>query len=370
MASLIRKPGSPFWYLSYRHKDGRWLKKSTELRADDPNDSAKAAVLRAEAEAREIAGGAHRLHTVDESTWDKWVSGFLDRHCQIQLTRERYEGSWKWLALWLRERGLLAPRQITYRMAVDFMEWRTAFKKRTGKHVGWNTARNDLKVLAIVMGEALKMEFIESNPLASLKGIPRKPAKRKPALTDEEIIFIREKLRSEPEWMQVAFEISLHTGCRLRETVIPLSRVDLAAGKLTFIPKGGEKRTFSIPLPTALRPIFELRKTENRKTTLELPFQPSRRWGQFLKKIGRPELVFHCLRVTHINRLRLAGVPREVAMRLVNHSSAAVHQIYQREEFEDLLPYRDAVQLPSVGGDTLPSPSRTRARGKRETPAL
>jgi hypothetical protein len=42
----------------------------------------------------------------------------------------------------------------------------------------------------------------------------------------------------------------------------------------------------------------------------------------------------------------LAPVPREVAMRLVNHSSELVHQIYQREKIEDVLQWRDAVRVP------------------------
>ena len=47
------------------------------------------------------------------------------------------------------------------------------------------------------------------------------------------------------------------------------------------------------------------------------------------------------------NRLRRAGVPREAAMRLVNHSSELIHQIYQREKVEDVAQWRDAVQFPS-----------------------
>jgi hypothetical protein len=46
-------------------------------------------------------------------------------------------------------------------------------------------------------------------------------------------------------------------------------------------------------------------------------------------------------------RLRRAGVPREAAMRLVNHSSELIHQIYQRERVEDVAQWRDAVQFPS-----------------------
>ena len=49
-----------------------------------------------------------------------------------------------------------------------------------------------------------------------------KPPK-KPELTDKEISQIREALKEEPEWMQVAFDIALHTGCRLRETHLPMN---------------------------------------------------------------------------------------------------------------------------------------------------
>jgi hypothetical protein len=49
-------------------------------------------------------------------------------------------------------------------------------------------------------------------------------------------------------------------------------------------------------------------------------------------------------------------VPREAAMRLVNHSSELVHQIYQREKVEDVAHWRDAVQFPRNGvhKDNLP----------------
>ena len=49
---------------------------------------------------------------------------------------------------------------------------------------------------------------------------------------------------------------------------------------------------------------------------------------------------------TCVNRLRRAGVPREAAMRLVNHSSELIHQVYQREKVEDVAQWRDAVQFP------------------------
>ncbi len=148
--------------------------------------------------------------------------------------------------------------------------------------------------------------------------------------------------------MRVAFEIALHTGCRIRETGIPMTCVDFKEGKITFpSPKGGEDRAFSIPMPEALRPLLQELAEQKRNFTLDFPFQPSRRWQQFFIKMEMPHLCFHCLRVTFVNRLRRAGVPREVAMRLVNHSSEIVHEIYQRETVNDLVRWKDALVFPS-----------------------
>ena len=99
-------------------------------------------------------------------------------------------------------------------------------------------------------------------------------------------------------------------------------------------------------MPTALRPLLERIRKSKQKFTVEFPFQPSRRWQQFFIKIKKTHLTFHCLRVTYVNRLRRAGVPREAAMRLVNHASELIHQIYQREKVEDVAQWRDAVQFP------------------------
>ncbi len=341
MAYLYRKPRSPFWYVVYFDSDQKEVHRSTKLRADGPNDTAKAKALRAELEATE-----HRRDPVVNSQgWDEWVTKYLERHCESPLTLERYRDAWKWLALWLQTRRLNSPRNITYCNALEYIEWRTNFKKKTGKTVGRNTAIMELKLLAMIMGEAVRMGHADANPLVSLK-LRRAKAAKKPELTDAEIRQIRTALTTEPKWMQIAFDISLHTGCRLRETRLPLTCVDFAENKITFpSPKGGEDRAFSIPMPSALRPLFQRLRKAKLKFTLEFPFQPSRRWQQFFIKIKKPHLCFHCLRVTYVNRLRRAGVPREVSMRLVNHASELIHKIYQREKVEDVAQWRDVVQF-------------------------
>lgn len=351
MAYLYRKLRSPFWYIQYVDADKIKHDKSTGFRADDPNDTAKAKVLRAELEAREY----QRVPMVNGAAWDYWVPKYFERHCPTKATLDRYEDAWKWVALWLQNNRIHSPRQLTYRLAIEYLDWRTTFKKRTGKIVGRNTAILEIKLLSLVMGEAVRLGHADANPLVSMK-LRRDRQAKKPELTDDEIIEIQQALKTEPEWMQVSFEIGLHTGCRLRETRIPLSCVEFRETKITFPnPKGGEERAFSIPMPTVLMPLLEKLKAEKRSYTLEFPFQPSRRWQQFFIKIKRTHLCFHCLRVTYVNRLRRAGVPREVAMRLVNHASQLVHQIYQREKVDDVMQWRDAVQFPTSKNHILPA---------------
>jgi hypothetical protein len=41
-----------------------------------------------------------------------------------------------------------------------------------------------------------------------------------------------------------------------------------------------------------------------------------------------------------------AGIPRVAGVRLGNHASEAIHQVYQREKVEDVAQWRDAVSFP------------------------
>jgi integrase len=343
MASIYRKKNSPFWWVQFIDADGHRRNKSTGLRTDDPAETVKARALRAQLEAKELNRGAGELRG---DSWDTWVPQYLERHCQSPLTLRRYRSVWHWLALWFQENHYHSPRAITYRNTLEYIEWRTGQRKRSGKKAGRNTAIMELKILSMILQEAVRLGHVEANPLVSLKIRRDKPAK-KPEMTDKEIREIRAALKAEPEWMQTCFEIALHTGCRLRETRLPIECLDFTENKITFpSPKGGEIRAFSIPMPSALRPLLQRIHKSQRKYTLDFPFQPSRRWQQFFIKVKKPHLCFHCLRVTYVNRLRRAGVPREAAMRLVNHSSELVHQIYQREKVDDVAQWRDSVQFP------------------------
>ena len=298
MASIYKKKNSPYWFVQYVDASGVRRNKSTGLRANEPNETIKARALRAELEAKELNRSAVPL---GGGGWDTWVPQYLERHCESPGTMQRYTLSWSWLAFWLQENRFHSPRAITYRNALEYIDWRTNYKKKTGKSAGRNTAVMELKLLAMIMGEGVRLGHADANPLVSLKLRRDRPAK-KPEMTDREIKEIRDALKIEPEWMQVAFEISLHTGCRLRETRLPMNCLDFKENKITFpSPKGGEDRAFSIPMPSALAPLLKRIRKSGQEFTVEFPFQPSRRWQQFFIKLDMPHLCFHCLRVTYVN---------------------------------------------------------------------
>lgn len=352
--------GKPFWYL--RHKvDGVWKKSSTGLRHDSPTDTAKAKKLRAEAEAAELRPAA-----VIRAGWD-WVPDFIDALHLSDKTAVRYHGAWSWVSMWLqKEKVELAD--IRYRHVQEYIAWRLKTKHR--KRASRNTAILEAKLLAQVMGEAVRRELVAANPLAGLK-LRRDEPERKRCFTEKEIARCREALKERQGWMRVCFEIALFTGCRLRETQIPLRCIDLDADVPTITfpsPKGGVAKAFSIPVPSALMPMFREMKNEKRRThtITEFPFQPSRCWQNFFKSVEIEGVCFHCLRVTKITQMRREGVPREVAMRLVNHSSELVHLLYDRHRVQDLAAFADA----GTGGfsaATPQSPTKTLSRSPKGT---
>jgi len=336
MASLLKKPSSPFWYLQW--KDGKkWKKSSTGLRWDNPNDTAAARELRAKHEAKEYRSAA----TVTIG-WD-WVPKYLKNQALSPRTLERYTDAWNWMGLYLTTTGIDVPK-VTYSLVSNYIEWRLTRKKKNGKRSGRNTAILEVKLLASLLNESVRRGYIAASPLAVLK-LRRDPPKAKREFTDEEIEKCREALKDEPAWMGTAFEISLCTGCRLRDTRIPLNMVviDTSFPTMTFpCPKGGENKSFSIPVPKQLIPMFRRMKSEGRIHTIdEFPFQPSRRWQQFFQKVKIEGVCFHSLRVTKVTRLRREGVPREAAMRLVNHSSELIHMLYDRHQVRDLAQWAD-----------------------------
>jgi integrase len=266
------------------------------------------------------------------------------------------------LYAFLREKNIRRPRELTYKDALAFLTWRTAQTRRGGKSIKLNTALNDMKVLRIVMRQAVRLGYATGNPCDRL-GVAKEESKQKPEFSDADIAEIRTGLVDEPEWMTTCFEIALNTGCRLSETQIDFQHIDFKGKTLTFIhPKGGEDRAYTIPLPVAITPMLKRIKESGASHTLALPRMAGKLWWQFFGRIGRKDLCLHCARVTFVTRLHRAGVPTPAAMKLVNHSSTLVHKIYQRLKVDDLRQWSQAIVLPPAPARQLPAEISARPR--------
>lgn len=344
MASLYKRPSSPFWYIKFKDASGEQCAHSTGFRHGIPSQTRKAQVMRNEKALTEL----HFEKGTESEVWSAWVPEFLrQRYAQSPKTRHRYETCWRYLSIFLDERGITRPRQLTFRDCELYMEWRKAGKPESGVlHCGHNTARLDLKILHLICGHAIKRGFIQSNPCAQL-GIKRHKSPEKPELSDEDIALIRSKLveLDAPEWMRVSFEVAIHQGCRLSETSIPLSRVDWENRNIEFHAKGGRK--YTAPMHPGLLPLLERLKRDARKRTCEIPAMPSKAWWLFFKKIGlhKKGVCFHCTRVTVITRLIRAGIPENQVKKIVHHASTEVHRIYQRLGVDDVRPALDALKV-------------------------
>lgn len=343
MASLYKREGSPFWYLRAK-KDGVWAGESTGLRVDSARDTKRARILAAERtfaeQSSDDAGGR------GGAGWH-WVPGFLQHRAPSEKTRGMYLLRWRHVARFLEDADACDPSLVRREHAEELVEWRMAqVRPASKKSPCRNTALLDLKLLKCLMAEAAARGMVAASPLAGIK-MPRDEPAEKPEITPEEQSRIEAALASAPAWMLAAWRIAIATGCRLRETRIALRDADLEGGTIHFPhPKGGRGRAFTVPMPAALRPMFEAMRREGREFTLEFPFQPSRAWRAFFDGLGMMHLCFHCTRVTFISRLARAGAPLGVAMRLVNHSSELVHRLYRRTRADELAGWADRIAAP------------------------
>lgn len=339
MASIYPR-GGVFW-IKYRNRKGEIRRESTGLRVGVTANKRQAEVQKAE---RTLAEKQSR-GTVVRERWDKWVKAFIDdRYRQSPKSKLRFETAWRTLRIFMEERAIGIPRQLTRDHCLEYPAWRSVPDRLTGKYrAGHNTALTELKFLGLLMKEAVIRGYASSNPCREL-GLKRTKAREKSEFTAEQIGLVRSKIAELPagaikEFFSRSFEIARYQGCRFSETHLdPMRAVDLRAGTITFNAKGGKEHT--APLHPALRSMMEELIKVRQHETYAMPKSPAKMWWKFLTKIGLkqldPNLCFHSTRVTVVTELARAEVHRAKAMRYVGHASTTVHQIYQKLNVEDV----------------------------------
>jgi hypothetical protein len=336
MASLYRDRKSPYWYLKKKGVDGVWRVRSTKYRHGVAAETRKAREQCAAATLEE----SRRARRQD--VWVTWVPDYIRTRYLNPSTRRRVFNAWARLYEYFTINRIYAPQNLTRADCLAYMETR----KQRAAH---NTARLELKILSLICEEACRRDIIRTNPAAKL-GIGRVRGKERPELSDDDITKIRTALRSEPAWMSHAFEIALHQGCRLSETDLIFSDVDLHGSQLHFRRTKGDK-PFSVPMHPNLKPVIEqivaLYQPSASGRILNLPPNAARDFHRFFKKLDiTAGATFSSTRVTVASRLARAGYPLSKEMRVLNHGSELVHRQYQRLQAEDVADAYDLLKLP------------------------
>lgn len=344
IAYLYRRRNSAFWWIGFS-KASRRPPESTKLRWDDPAQSRAAHDLLRQAQSEE------RLIGIDRMKFSQWVPKFIsERYGNHKANLKSYTNRWRSLFAFLSEKEIAFPNNLTAEHAWNYLFWRTdpKTKRPAGiRTVRKNTALEELKFLRMLMRHAVVIGYAARNSLDGLR-MTWEDQKEKPEILEADLPTIWKALRSEPQWMQDAFEIGFYTGCRLSETGIPLHRVDMDGETISLIGKGN--RPFVIPLPPQLKPLFVRLKTSKRtkEAAVELPSTASVDFCHFFKTLGMP-YSFHSLRVSFITRCVRAGLPENATMMIVNHASVTISRLYQRWRAVDLRKAAASINHPVLG---------------------
>lgn len=346
MASLYKRPGTVFWWIKFRDPTTRKVvRESTLFRHGIGSETRKARELEAQRTLAERSSAS----AGKRGAFAQWVKPWLDHPARLSArTRLRYTECWQMLRLFLDERKVFHPVQLTREHCFDYIAWRAEGKATNGKYqAGRNTALMELKILGMIMKEAVHRGHAPANPAREL-GLKRAPRKLKPELSDADYEHILKHIELEAEPNRTRLHRSLlvarYHGARLNETnVNPMVDVILwregetPRGSIRFHQKGGKVRVK--PLHPRLIPLFTELKAA-RATQTYPAGMASNLWTKFLVRCGLkarlPNVCFHCTRVTVETRLLRARVDKAVRMEYLSHDAGDVNDSYNRFTLEDL----------------------------------
>lgn len=351
MASLYKRPRSPFWWVKFKDANGKVCYESTKIRF-----GSKQAWMEAEMIRRKKAAGEVLIprNNKDGNAFTDWVERWISaKHHNNQQSFTTVLARWKVVRAYFTERKVFTPTDVRREHCYEFLMWRMKPHKEHGlRKASHNTALSEIKFINSMMIEAVRRGYTTTNPCSNL-GIRKEDSREKPELNFEDIELIRANIpkvkdKEKRHFLHVSFEIGLHQGCRLSETYLPLSAFDLVRMELNYPRLKGKPKGNVSPLNPKLVPLVEQLIAEGRETTYTKRAHPSYAWFGFLKRIGLHQrgVCFHCLRVTFISNAARSGIPETHTMKIVHHASKEIHRIYQRTKMDDLHSAMTHIRLP------------------------
>ena len=364
--SAITHKDSPFVRIQFL-RPGKEKKEyfKTTIRKDDPDRKRKVA-LELNRIARELLSDDPDSNKQKDSGWS-WVGPWLRRKYRATAsTLKAYERQWDAITPFIDD--IHGPASLTREDCFTYADWRTAqVKEKSRKNISINTALAELKLLGMVVDEAIKRGMAVTNPARKM-GVKRDEPGVKPEFSESDLAKIRTAFNGRPEWMRTSFEIALATGLRFSDTRIPRDAVNLTEDVIYLEkPKGGRRKAFSIPIYESIRPMISDFMASKQKFIWDPADKTpaSIHWLKFWREVGIRGACFHCSRVTFITRGMRAGIPESVMMRMVNHGSKLISRIYQRWNVEDVRRFAGLIN-PVSGDATKQSPPEKPSRETQE----
>lgn len=348
MASIYHKGDDPRIWLRYKDSTGTWRGKPTSYRWSNIGELRQARLLAERAAEREaeLLGG-------DSTLFSQWVSVWLGtKYGEAKTTTPaRYNRSWRVVTRFLAANGIHAAAQVKREFIDEYLRWR---KDTAGR----NTAIGEVKLMSMVLSEAVRRGHCAFNPLAK-PGLRKSAAKEKKVWTDTDLGKAATHIeKHESHWMRAVLYMGMYQACRLRQCAVPLDRIRFDLGVIQYpdmIVKGGEG--FAQPIDPRFRPILkrlvEQAQKLGFKNLCEIPWDATLRLRRTFDRAGLPGLSHHGLRVTWITRAAEAGVPESQAMAFCHHASREVHRVYKKLSAIGIAHVPAAVALPSFHVDAV-----------------
>lgn len=380
MASIFKKPRSPFWFAAYRDALGQRRQKTTKTsNRGKATDFARALERVAESgRNRTLTESAARSavsQLVEQSTgeplqyhtaraWlDEWLAG--KKGVTTARTRLKYE---QYVREFLESMGERANAPLAAISPRDLRAFRDALARAGHSPVTVNGA---LKILSSPFNAALRLGYIPMNPCRGVEPLRDDADAEKDVFTQEQVRALI--AAADGDW-KGAILTGFFTGFRLRDvTELRWEAVDFKTGMLR-VKTRKTGAVVVLPLHPDLAgwlreqtrgigkaPIFPdlAGKMGGGKSGLSMKFRrimaSAGVAGRILRQreensAGRTQssLSFHSLRHSFNSALANAGVAQELRQKLTGHASAAMNAKYTHHELDAL---RAAVAvLPSVGG--------------------
>jgi site-specific recombinase XerD len=365
MASLYKR--GRFWWVKYRNERGDVVQESTKCRVGNRSDWHKALDFKAQLAAKEAKRGAGNK----PESFESWVESYISiRYKGSTLSRVK--------AAWRRVHAYLGAQRITDARQVSRADCLSYIAHRNSKGIKTSSALTEMAYFSSIMSEAVRRGMRVDNPCHNLDVTAGAPQPKR-EITDEEIALIRQEIErsgqnkellaalnrvqktegwNPQQFFEASFEIAIHQGCRLSETLIDLHRdVDLENEEISFHAKGDKFYTTTLH-PDLKEKIIQWKREGRVNSYRTIPVPRWKQiasfyWSAFFKHLGLSHLCFHCTRVTVVSRLHRAGVPEGIAMQMVNHSSSIVHRIYKRTKKEQLCGLWPSMGVSSPSPDKL-----------------